>query len=48
MDLKTHIYQATLDTLELKKGKCTDYVLSRKSKGVFNSELKAIIYSFLK
>ena len=28
------VYQLTLDTLELKKGKGTDYVLSWKSEGV--------------
>ena len=37
MDLKTHLFfQATLDTLELKKGKGTDYVLFWKSKGISN------------
>ena len=36
------VYQATLDTLELKKDKSTDYVLSWKSKGVFNSKLKPL------
>ena len=30
----TFVYQPTLDTLELKTGKSTDYVLSWKSKGV--------------
>ena len=35
-DHKTFVYQPTLDTLELKKGKGTDYVLSSKSKGVFH------------
>ena len=46
MDLKTHL---TLDTLELKKAKVldTDYVLSWKSKGVFNSKLKPLYASFL-
>ena len=34
------IYQSTLDTLELKKDKGADYVLSYKSKGVYNSKLK--------
>ena len=41
------MYQPTLDVLELKKGKCTDYVLSWKSKGVFNSKLKPICTAFL-
>ena len=35
-------YQATLDTLGIKKDKGTDYVLSQKSRGVYNSELKAL------
>ena len=39
--------QPTLDTLELKKLKCTDYVLSWKSKGVFNSKLKPLYTTFL-
>ena len=34
---KTYVYQTTFDTSELKKDKGTDYVLSWKSKGVFNS-----------
>ena len=38
-----YIYQPTLDTLELKKDKVTEYVLSRKSKGVFNSKLSHYI-----
>ena len=33
----TFVYQLTLDTLELKKDKGTDYVLNRKSNGVYNS-----------
>ena len=33
-------YQPTLDTLELKKVKGTDYLLSWKLKGVYNSKLK--------
>ena len=41
------MYQPTLDVLELKKGKCTDYVLSWKSKGVFNSKFKPICTAFL-
>ena len=33
MDLKTHfVYQPTLDSLELKKDKGTDYVLSWRTK----------------
>ena len=48
MDLKTHFfYQPTLDTLELKKDKGTDYFLSWKSKGVYNSKLKLLYTAFL-
>ena len=36
------VYQPTLDTLKLKKDKCTDYVLSWKSKGVYNSKFKPL------
>ena len=38
--------QATPDMLELKKDKGTDYVLSWKSKGVFNSKLKPLHIAF--
>ena len=41
------VYQPTLDTLELKKDKDTDYVLSWKSKGVYNSKLKPLYTAFL-
>ena len=41
------VYQPTLDTLELKKDKGTDYVLSWKSKGVFNAKLKQLYTAFL-
>ena len=48
MDLKnTFLYQITLDTLELKKDKGTDYVLSLKSKGIFNSKLRPLYSAFL-
>ena len=43
----TFVYQPTFDTLELKKDKGTDYVLSWKSKGVFNSKLKPLYTTFL-
>ena len=43
----TFVYQPTLDTLELKKNKGTDYVGSWKSKGVFNSKLKPLYTAFL-
>ena len=36
------VYQPTLNTLELKKDKGTDQVLSQKSNGVFNSKLNSI------
>ena len=35
----TFVYQLTLDLLELKKDKGTDYVLSWKSNGVYNSKI---------
>ena len=41
------VYQWTLDTLELKKDKDTDYVLSWNSKGVYNSKLKPLYTGFL-
>ena len=44
---KTFVYQPTLDTLELKKRKGTDYVLSSKSNGVYNSKLTALYNVFL-
>ena len=40
----TFVYQPTL---ELRKSKCTDYVFSWKSKGVFNSKLKPLYSAFL-
>ena len=36
------VYQPTLDKLELKKNKGTDYVLSWKSNGIYNSKLKPL------
>ena len=39
-------YQETLDTLGIKKDKGTDYVFSQKSRGVYNSELKALDTAF--
>ena len=41
------VYQTTLDTIELKKYKGTDYVLSWKSKGIFNSKPKPLYTTFL-
>ena len=43
----TYVYQPTLDALELKKDKGTCYILSWKSKGVFNSKLKLLYAAFL-
>ena len=43
----TFVCQPTLDVLELKKEKGTDYVLSWKSKGVSNSKLKPLYTAFL-
>ena len=41
------VYQPTLAMLELKKDKGTNYVLSCKSKGVYNSKLKPLYSAFL-
>ena len=41
------VYQPKLDTLELKKGKGTDYLLSWKSKWVYNSELKTLYTAYI-
>ena len=41
------VYQPTLNMLELKKDKGNDYVLSCKSKGVYNSQLKPLYTTFL-
>ena len=46
MDLKAFVYQSILDTLELKEDKGTDYVLSWKSRGVYNSKLKSLYTAF--
>ena len=43
----TFVYKPTLDTLELKKDKGTDYVLRWKSNGVYNSTLKPLYTVFL-
>ena len=43
----TLVYQPTLDILELKKDKCTDYGLSWKWKGVYNSKLESLYTAFL-
>ena len=46
INLKT-VYQPSLDTSELKKDKSTEYLLSGKSKVVFNSKLKPLYTAFL-
>ena len=43
----TFVYQPTLEMLESKKGKGTDYALSWKSKVVYNSKLKPLYTGFL-
>ena len=43
----TLIYKPALNILEFKKYKGTDYVLSWKSKGIYNSKLKAFYIAFL-
>ena len=48
MDLNTHFFhQPTLDTLESKKDKGTDYVFSWKSNRVVNSKVKPLYTTFL-
>ena len=42
------VYQPSLDASELNRDKGTDYVLSWKSKGVFNSKLKPYYTAFLR
>ena len=48
MDVKDFVYQPTLDASELKKDKSTNYVLSLKSRGIFNSKLKSLYTAFLR
>ena len=43
----TFVYPPIFDALELKTYKGTDYVLSWKSKGVYNSKLKPLYTAFL-
>ena len=43
----TFVYQPTLDALEFKKDKSTDYVLSWKSRRVFSSKPKQLYTAFL-
>ena len=42
------VHQPALDSLELKKVKGTDYVLSWKSSGLFNYKLEPLYTVFLK
>ena len=43
----TFVYQPTLDELKQKKDKGTDFALSWKSNGVYNSTLKPLHTTFL-
>ena len=43
----TFVYQPILDTWELKKDTGTDYILSWKSKALYNSKLKSLYTAFL-
>ena len=49
MDLKTRLFinQQTHNTLESKKDKSIDYVLSWKSNGISNSKFKPLCTAFL-
>ena len=41
------VYQPTLDTSKSSKDKCVDYLLTWKSKGVYNSKPKSLYSAFL-
>ena len=41
------VYQTIINVLELKKGKSAEYIISWKSKGVYNFELIALHGAFL-
>ena len=41
------VYQPTLNVLELKKDKVTEYTIGWKSKGLYNSKLRALHGVFL-
>ena len=43
----TFVYQPALGTLESKKDKCNDYILSWKSKELHNSKLKPLYTDLL-
>ena len=41
------VFEPTFNTLEFKKDRRTDYVLSWKSNGVYTSQLKTLFTAFL-
>ena len=41
------VYQTIFNMLELKNDKCTEYIISRESKGIYNSKLIASQDAFL-
>ena len=41
------LYQSTLDKLDLKDGKCTDYVVGWKSNQIYTSKLTPLYSVFL-
>ena len=41
------VYQPIFNTLELKDGKVTNYVIGYKSKGVYTSKVKPLCTTFL-
>ena len=41
------VYQPILDSLELRKDKGTEYIVSRKSKRLYNSKLKLLYTALL-
>ena len=41
------VYQTIFNMLELKNDKCTEYIISRESKGIYNSKLIALQDAFL-
>ena len=46
-DVETHLFINQHMYVRIKKGKGTDYVLSWKSKGVYNSKLRFLYTAFL-
>ena len=43
----TFVNQVKINTLELKKSKCTDYVVTQKLNGVYNSKLYYLLPLFI-